>query len=182
MERLLQNFEEAVMPHLGAGYNLARWLTRNDADAEDVIEEAYLHAFRHFGDFHHGDGRTWLLAIVRNTSYDWLQRHRVVERQVDLEGKTEMEIVNDFNPLPLLLTEVENELLRQAIEDLPAEFREVIVLRELEGLSYKQIADVVKTPAGTVTSLLGRARQHLQRRLICHRNDQTPEELVVGAF
>lgn len=181
MESLLQNFDEAVLPHLGSAYNLARWLIRNDADAEDVVQEAYLRAFRLFGSFHGGAGRPWLLAIVRNTCYTWMQRNRAVKLQVDLE-ETDTEIADYLNPETLLLREADKELLRQALEELSAEFREVIVLRELEGLSYKQIADVAKIPVGTVMSRLARARKRLQQSLVGLRNKETSEELAVGAF
>jgi RNA polymerase sigma-70 factor (ECF subfamily) len=158
-----QKFEEAALPHLGAAYNLARWLTHNDTDAEDVVQEAYLRAFRHFDSFRGGDGRPWLLAIVRNTCYTWLQRNRTFDFQVSVDEETTENIETDSNPETLLLREANTLMVRQAVEKLPPEFREVIVLRELEELSYKQISEVVDVPIGTVMSRLARARKRLHR-------------------
>ena len=155
---------EQLLSHLNAAYNLARWLTRNDTDAEDVVQEAYLRAFKHLRSFNGSDGRPWLLAIVRNTFYTWLQQARAAERQIPFDE--EIHISEDhLNPEALLLQKANNQLVRQAIEELPAEFREVIVLRELEGFSYKQIADVTEIPVGTVMSRLARARKRLEQSL-----------------
>jgi RNA polymerase sigma factor (sigma-70 family) len=181
MESRLENFEETVLPHLGAAYNLARWLTRNEADAEDVVQEAYLRAFRHFGSFHGGDGRPWLLAIVRNTCYTWMQHNRAREVQTTFDEEVHTLREDHLNPETLLLKEAENESLRQALEELPAEFREAIVLRELEGLSYKQIADVAEIPLGTVMSRLARARKRLQQILKGHEVKEPSEAATVGA-
>jgi RNA polymerase sigma factor (sigma-70 family) len=185
MESLLQSFEEAALPHLGAAFNLARWLTRDDTDAQDVVQEAYLRALRHFGSFHGGDGRPWLLAIVRNTFYTWMQHNRALELQTAFDEEVHTSREDHLNPETRLLKEADNELLRQALEELPAEFREVIVLRELEGLSYKQIADVAEIPIGTVMSRLARARKRLQQSLANRGTNGTKEtsgELAVGAF
>lgn len=182
MESLLQNFEEATLPHLGAAYNLARWLTRDDTDAEDVVQEAYLRAFRHFGSFHGRDGRPWLLAIVRNTFYTWMQQNRAPELQTAFDEEIHSVTDDHLDPEQVLLKEADNELLRQALGELSAEFREVIVLREFEGLSYKQIADVTEIPIGTVMSRLARARNRLQQRLASHTSKETLGELAVGAF
>lgn len=156
-------FELLVVPHLPAAYNLARWLTRNGHDAEDVVQEAYLRAFRFFDGFHGADARAWILAIVRNACYTWLQQNR--RRPVALED----EILNvpDTKPDPeaLHLGEVDQQLLRRAIEELPEEFREAIILRELEGLSYKEIGAITGAPIGTVMSRLARARQRLEKTL-----------------
>jgi len=156
---------EQLLSHLDAAYNLARWLTRNDTDAEDVVQEAYLRALKHFRSFHGGDSRPWLLAIVRNTFYTWLQRNRAAERQIPFDEEIHIAEDDHLNPEGLLLQKANNQSVRQAIEELPAEFREVIVLRELEGLSYKQIADVTEIPVGTVMSRLARARKRLERSL-----------------
>jgi RNA polymerase sigma-70 factor (ECF subfamily) len=180
MESLLQNFEEATLPHLGAAYNLARWLTRDDTDAEDVVQEAYLRAFKHFGSFHGGDGRPWLLAIVRNTCYTWMQYNRSPHLTIHLDDQLHEIESKDLNPEALLLQSTDSQTVRQALEELPVEFREVAVLRELEGLSYKQIAEVVKIPLGTVMSRLARARKHLQQILKSHWNKDTTEEVMVG--
>src|SRR4029434_10925777 len=134
MENFLQNFEEAALPHLRAAYNLARWLTRNDTDAEDVVQEAYLRAFKHFGSFHGGDGRPWLLAIVRNTAYSWMQHNRSPELTIPLDDELHEIESKDLNPEALLLQSTDSQIVKQALEELPVEFREVIVLRELEGL------------------------------------------------
>ena len=182
MESLLQNFEETTLPHLGAAYNLARWLTRNVTDAEDVVQEAYLRAFRHFGSFHGRDGPRWLLAIVRNTFYTWMRQNRAPELQTAFDEEIHSVTDDHLNPEQVLLKEADNELLRQALEELPAEFREVVVLRELEGLSYKQIADVAEIPVGTVMSRLARARKRLQQILASRGNKETSREIAVGAF
>jgi len=156
---------EQLLSHLNAAYNLARWLTRDDTDAEDVVQEAYLRAFKHYRTFNGGDGRSWLLAIVRNTFYTWLQQNRGPERQTPFDEEIHTAEEDHLNPEALLLQKASNQLVRQAIEELPAEFREVIVLRELEGLSYKQIADVTEIPVGTVMSRLARGRKRLEQNL-----------------
>src|SRR5258705_2507179 len=156
---------EQLLSHLNAAYNLARWLTRNDADAEDVVQEAYLRALKPFRSFHGGDSRPWLLAIVRNTFYTWLQQNRAAERQIPFNEEIHIAEDDHLNPEGLLLQKANNQSVRQAIEELPAEFREVLVLRELEGLSYKQIADVTEIPVGTVMSRLARGRKRLERSL-----------------
>jgi RNA polymerase sigma-70 factor (ECF subfamily) len=168
----LASFEKAVLPHLDAAYNLARWLTRNDADAEDVVQEAYLRAFRFFGGFHGENGRAWLLGIVRNTSYTWMQRNRSAELNMPLDDEPHEVKDNDLNPEELLLRKADAQMLRQAVEELPLEFREVLVLRELEEMSYKQIAVVADLPLGTVMSRLARARKRLQQILASHRQTE----------
>ena len=168
----LASFEKAVLPHLDAAYNLARWLTRNDADAEDVVQEAYLRAFRFFGGFHGADGRAWLLGIVRNTTYTWMQRNRSTELNMPLDDEPLEVKSNDLNPEELLLQKGDARMLRQAVEELPLEFREVLVLRELDEMSYKQIATVADLPIGTVMSRLARARKRLQEILASHRRTE----------
>jgi len=159
----LVSFEIFVVPHMGAAYNLARWLTRNDHDAEDVVQEAYLRAFRFFDAYRGGDCRTWLLTIVRNTCYTWLQQNRKPSLALD-QDMAEPDDARS-NPETLLLRSVDAEQLRQAVDDLPLEFREAIVLRELEGLSYKEISAITCVPLGTVMSRLARARGRLQKAL-----------------
>ena len=161
----LASFETAVLPHLDAAYNLARWLTRNDADAEDVVQEAYLRAFRFFGGFHGEDGRAWLLGIVRNTSYTWMQHNRSPQLNTPLDDELHKVRSDDLNPEALFLQKADAQMLRQAVEELPLEFREVLVLRELDEMSYKQIAVVADLPLGTVMSRLARARKRLQQIL-----------------
>ena len=157
-------FERVVLPHLQAAYNLARWLAGNDHDSEDVVQEAYLRAFTFFDGFRGEDGRSWLLSVVRNTCYTWLAKHRGQARTVSLDE--EVHGPSDaLSPERLLLERAAGEELRAAVAGLPAEFREVVVLRELEGLSYKEIAAVLGAPLGTVMSRLTRARARLQQCL-----------------
>jgi RNA polymerase sigma factor (sigma-70 family) len=157
----LARFEHAVLPHLAAAYNLARWLTRDEQDAQDVVQEAYVRAWTFFDRFHGEDGRAWLLTIVRHTGYTWLQRHRRQEISTAFDEEQHSGEREDSNPETLLLQQANQQLLREALEALPVEYREVIVLRELEGLSYKEIAGIADLPLGTVMSRLARARQRL---------------------
>ena len=161
----LASFEEAVLPHLDAAYNLARWLTRNDADAEDGVQEAYLRAFRFFGGFHGAEGRSWLLAIVRNTCYTWMQHNRSPELTIPFDDDVHEIESKDLNPEALLLQSAATQMVRQALEELPVEFREVLVLRELEEMSYREIASTADLPPGTVMSRLARGRKRLQLAL-----------------
>lgn len=157
----LELFEESILPHLAAAYNLARWLTRDDRDADDVVQEAFLRAFRFFGGFRGGDGRSWLLKIVRNTCYTWLRQNRSNDlRALD----DEVDSVESDAPSPEanLIARADGKILEQALDELPVEFREVIVLRELEGMSYKEIGELADIPLGTVMSRLARARKRLQ--------------------
>ncbi len=159
----LARFERAVLPHLEAAYNLARWLTRNDHDAEDVVQEAYARALTFFDGFRGEDGRSWLLAVVRNTCRTWLEKHRsqpTVPLDENVHGPS-----SRLNPEELFMRQAANEALRSAVADLPVEFREVVVLRELEELSYKEIAAVLGIPLGTVMSRLTRARARLHQCL-----------------
>ena len=144
---------------------MARWLTRNDHDAEDVVQEAYLRAFRCFDGFHGGDGRAWLLAIVRHTCYTWLQHNRGHELMTGFDEELHSLYGEAANPETILLHRTNQLLLRRALEGLPVEYREVIILRELEGLSYKKIAAIADLPVGTVMSRLARARKRLQQTL-----------------
>jgi RNA polymerase sigma factor (sigma-70 family) len=161
----LRRFEQAILPHLPAAYNLARWLTRNDHDAEDVVQEAYVRAFRFFEGFHGGESRPWLLAIVRHTCYTWLQHNRGHELMTGFDEDIHSPNGETTNPETILLQRTNQLLLRQALEELPVEFREVIILRELEGFSYKEIAAIADLPVGTVMSRLARARKRLQQTL-----------------
>jgi RNA polymerase sigma-70 factor (ECF subfamily) len=154
------NFEETFLPHLDAAYNLARWLTRDPADADDVVQEAYMRAFRFFDGFQGEDGRTWLLKIVRNTCYTWLQKNR--PREIVYELDEEMHIAETGNPEKDLLANLERQELRRLVEELPPSNREIVVFRDIEGLSYKEIAAITELPLGTVMSRLARARKRLQ--------------------
>ena len=158
-------FEQIVLPHLDAAYNLARWLTRNDQDAEDVVQEACLRAFKFFGGFYGGDSRAWLLTIVRNTCYTWLRHNRAHELTTPFDESVHDVECESLNPEVLLLHQADQQQLRQALEALPVEAREVIVLRELEGLSYKEIGAIADIPLGTVMSRLARGRKRLQHDL-----------------
>ena len=156
-------FEQLVLPHLDAAFNLARWILRGRADAEDVGQEAMLRAFRFFRGFHGGDARAWLLQIVRNNCYTWLEKNRPMEMTTEFDE--ELYSQSQVTPESLAIAGDNRERLTHALEDLPARFREVLVLRELEGCSYKEIAAITSMPIGTVMSALARARQRLQRTL-----------------
>ena len=164
----LERFEQAILPHLDAAYNLARWLTRNEDDAQDMVQEASLRAFKFFDGFHGVDARAWLLATVRNTCYTWLQQNR--RSQVTTAFDEEIHTVEDdaMNPSALALKSGDVEIIRKSLEELPDEFREVVVLRDLEEMSYKEIAEVINAPLGTVMSRLARARGRL-KQILCAR-------------
>ena len=154
-----------VLPHLDAAYNLARWLTSNDHDAQDVVQEASLRAFKFFGSFRGENARAWLLTIVRNTFYNWLQKNRLPEiaGELDEEAMAVEDVSGNAETINLRLADADT--VQSAIAELPVEFREVVVLREMEGFSYKEIADLSNVPIGTVMSRLARARKLLQKRL-----------------
>src|SRR5437016_12420188 len=156
-------FEQLVLPHLDAAFNLARWLLRRREDSEDVAQEAMLRAYRFFRGFHGGDARAWLLQIVRNTCYTWLEKNRSVD--LTTEFNEELHPQPSVSPETLAIAGDNRERLTRALEELPVRFREVLILRELEGCSYKEIAAITSAPIGTVMSSLARARQRLQRVL-----------------
>jgi RNA polymerase sigma factor (sigma-70 family) len=162
-----QRFQASVLPHLNSAFNLACWLTHSRPDAEDVVQEAYLRAFKFFDGFHGEDSRAWLLTIVRNTFYTWYQQQHRQETEFDEElhdfnaGDGVGMAFADNNPETLLMQKDSERQLQQALQALPLEFREVMVMRELEELSYKQIAAIVGIPIGTVMSRLGRGRKLL---------------------
>jgi RNA polymerase sigma-70 factor, ECF subfamily len=157
-------FEQLVLPHLDAAFNLARWLLRGRADAEDAAQEAMLRAFRFFRGFHGGDARAWLLQIVRNSCYTWLEKNRPMELTTEFDEQLYAQ--PGVTPESLAIAGDNRERLTRALEDLPPRFREVLVLRELEGCSYKEIAEITSMPIGTVMSALARTRRRLQRALM----------------
>jgi RNA polymerase sigma-70 factor (ECF subfamily) len=170
-------FERTVTRHLSAAYNLARWLTRNEHDAEDVVQDACLRAFRSIEGFHGGDGRAWLLAIVRNASYSWLHRNRSHDLTIPFDDRLHDAAADDLDPEKIVLKRVDGEALAKALEELAPEFREVIILREMEDLTYKEIAQVADIPIGTVMSRLARARKLLHRILADRSSKEMEREL-----
>jgi RNA polymerase sigma factor (sigma-70 family) len=155
-------FEETVLPHLDAAFNYARWLTRNDTDAEDVVQDACVRAIRFFSSLRNDDARAWLFTIVRNAWYSRVSRKANVAEGTRLNDGQDEWPDNALDPEERLLQQHTIALVRAALEQLPVDFREVIVLREIEGLSYKEIAEVAGVPVGTVMSRLARARERLQ--------------------
>jgi RNA polymerase sigma factor (sigma-70 family) len=165
----LERFEAMMLPHLSAAYGLARYLTRNDADADDVVQEACLRALKYFGGFR-GEGasqsRAWLLAIVRNMAHTWRNRHRADASATEFDETVHSDAMTGEHTEALLSRHDARDALARALDHLPPDFREVIVLREIEGLSYKEISEVVDVPVGTIMSRLARARKRLQDALI----------------
>ena len=155
-----QRFEALMLPHLDAAWNLARWLTRSDHDAEDVVQEAFLRAVRFFDGFHGAQSRPWLLAIVRNTAYSWMEKNRTGTVPLAEDGSHDG--VEETGPESLAMRGDARRRVNAALARLPAEYREVLVLRELEDMSYREIAQVASIPVGTVMSRLARARAMLR--------------------
>ena len=155
-------FERVVLPHLDAAYTLARWLTRNDDDASDVVQEASLRALKFVDGYRGENGRAWFLSIVRNTCFTWLKAKNSAETEPLLEDALP---AGASSPEALVMKDIDIQLLRAAIDELPVEFREVIILRELQELSYDDVARVAGIPIGTVMSRLARARSRLVERL-----------------
>jgi len=174
-------FEEIALPHLAASYNLARWLVHNEHDAEDLVQDAYLRAFKSFGGYYGGNARSWLLTIVRNTCYTWLQKNRVLHLTEPIDDKLDDLRLDFADPEVLLLQSADAQMVRQALQDLPLEFREVVVLREMEGFSYKEIADVIDLPLGTVMSRLARGRKRLHALLSERMGKEASVELSANA-
>jgi RNA polymerase sigma-70 factor, ECF subfamily len=170
-------FEELVLPHLDAGYNLARWLTRNVNDAEDVVQDACIRALKYVGSLRDGDARAWFLTIVRHAFYDWCKRNRPAE--IVKDDGTAVDMTADesaVDPERAAQRSSESRMLADAVADLPLVFREVLILRELEELSYKEIARIADIPVGTVMSRLARARALLQRSPLLHAIRTLPSE------
>lgn len=169
-ERLFR-FEQQISPHLRSAYNVAKWLTRNHEDAEDVVQEAFLRAFSAFENLRSEDAKAWLLTIVRNTCFTWMKRNRNAAAMISTEQQMEDPSEPSPDPEEMLIISRDREQVRRALEQLPSEFREAIVLRELEGLSYKEIATAVGVPLGTVMSRLSRGREWLRRLLLSPRKE-----------
>lgn len=161
-----ERFEQVVLPHLDAAYNLARWLVRRPQDAEDIVQETYLRAFKFFGGYQGGHARAWVLKIVRNTSYSFLEKNQPAKFVEEFDETIHTSVSEQSGVEGSLLQSVDRHMLREALDQLPVNFREVIVLRELEGMPYKGIAEVMGKPIGTVMSGLARARTQLKERLI----------------
>jgi RNA polymerase sigma-70 factor, ECF subfamily len=166
-------FEETVLPHLDAAFNYARWLTRNDADAEDVVQDACVRAIRFFSSLRDDDARAWLFTIVRNAWYSRVSRKANVAEGTRLNDGQDERPDNALDPEERLLQQHTIALVRAALEQLPVDFREVIVLREIEGLSYKEIGVIAEIPIGTVMSRLSRGRTLLLRRLTQQRRKES---------
>jgi RNA polymerase sigma-70 factor (ECF subfamily) len=169
----LPNFQQVVLPHLDAAYNLARWLTQNDQDAQDAVQEACLRAFRFFPSFRGGDARPWLLRIVRNACYTWLHVNRPLQDAAEFDENLYSSDSCTSSPEEAALQNDSSALLRKALEKLPPNFREVLILREIEEMSYREIADITGMPAGTVMSSLSRARRRLRQALMSLINGDT---------
>ena len=158
-------FGRLFLPHMDAAYNLARWLVGNDHDAQDVVQEAYLRAIRFAGGFRGGDPRAWILSIVRNAAFSWMKRSRKTEAHAEFDENTPPSESDDTSLEADALRKADAAMIRGALEELSDEFREVLVLRDIEGLSYKEIAEIADVPVGTVMSRLARARQRLAATL-----------------
>lgn len=168
----LKAFEQTFLPYMSAAYNLARWLTGSDQDAQDVVQEAYLRAVRFFGGYRGGNSKAWFLTIVRHTAYSWLHRSQGHEPTTSFDVEVHDIEDKSQDPEMELLQSATKQDLQAALDRLPVEFREALVLREMEELSYKAIAEVSGLPIGTVMSRLARARRKLRELLI----DRGPKE------
>lgn len=170
MQHAPLNFDQAVLPHLDAAYNLASWLTRNTQEAEDAVQEACLRAFRFFPGFRGGDARAWLMKIVRNTCYTLSHSNRKFQGAAEFDENLFSLDSCVPNPEQAALQNDRDSRVRKALEKLPANFREILILREFEGMSYREIAYITGMPAGTVMSTLSRARDRLRLALITVMN------------
>jgi RNA polymerase sigma factor (sigma-70 family) len=164
-EHELASFEAMMLPCMDAAHNLARWLMRNEQDAQDVVQEAYLRAFRSFGGFRGTNGRPWLLTIVRNTAYTLLKKNRTADLTTAFDEEIHATGDESVSPATILEHAEDAELIKNAMDGLPAEFREILILRHQENLSYNEIGDILKIPIGTVMSRLARARGKLKQYL-----------------
>jgi RNA polymerase sigma factor (sigma-70 family) len=185
-----EQFEQLVLPHMDAAYNLARWLVRNPHDAEDLAQEAMTRAIKFFSGFRGGDPRAWLLTIVRNSCFTWLGRNRAKDlaefndeaHSPGISSSADQSSIQmpPSNPETMAIAEAESARVRRALEELPVIFRETIVMRELEGMSYKEIADVTSVSIGTVMSRLARGRDRLRALLVesIRKNPARQEEAI----
>jgi RNA polymerase sigma-70 factor, ECF subfamily len=172
-----RRFEEIFLPFLDAAYNLARWIVQHDQDAQDIVQEAYLRAFKGYHGFRGGNGRAWLLTIVRNTAYSWINKRSADQKLVPYEEEKHAEIISFDQSARETVSEKRKEYLQHALLRLPAEYREVMVLYEFEGLSYKELAIALGVPIGTVMSRLSRARRRLQKELSHIQGTEAVNEL-----
>jgi RNA polymerase sigma factor (sigma-70 family) len=172
-EKLLR-FETQVVRHLDSAFNLARWFTRNDDDAKDLVQEAALRAFNAFDNFRGADGKVWLFVILRNLFYSSVTRKTPEQAEFNEEIHSGGE--PSGNPEVLLFRDIETRLVRQAIEQLAAEYREALVLREIEGLSYREIAEITESPLGTVMSRLSRGREQLRNSLAGYMKNRSGQK------
>jgi RNA polymerase sigma-70 factor (ECF subfamily) len=172
-----RRFEEIFLPFLDAAYNLARWIVRHDQDAQDIVQEAYLRAFKGYHGFKGGNARAWLLTIVRNTAYTWINRRAADQKLVPYEEEKHAEIISYHQAGDESMSEKKREYLQSAMERLPIEFREIIILYEYDGLSYKELALALGLPVGTVMSRLSRARRRLQQEFVQVQGSDVTNEL-----
>jgi RNA polymerase sigma factor (sigma-70 family) len=171
------SFEQIILPYLDDAYNLARWMTRNPEDAKDIVQESLIRAFRYFEGYHGGSAKAWLLTIVRNTGYTWLRQHRAHESNTVLEEAALDVPEQSPGPDTQMAQSANQELLRKALEKIPLEFREIVILRDLEGFSYKEMVAITGLPIGTVMSRLSRARNRLQREVMDRGGKEVEREL-----
>jgi RNA polymerase sigma-70 factor (ECF subfamily) len=171
-EHELASFEAMMLPHMDAAHNLARWLLRNEQDAQDIVQEAYLRAFKSFSGFHGSNGRAWLLTIVRNTAYTLLKKNRAVDLTTTFDEEIHAVGQESTSPATILEHAEDAELIKNALEELPVEFREILTLRHQESLSYAEIGEILKIPIGTVMSRLARARGKLKEYLAARMSQE----------
>lgn len=176
-----QRFERLTMKHLGQAYNLALWLLRDPSEAEDIVQTAYMHAFEAFGNFTGNNTSAWIMTIVRNTAFTWLNKKKRISNLVSFEeayhgGEQQYKNTINMTPEEIINMVATKTQVHGLIDHLPVEFREALFLREIEGYSYKEIAEITQTPKGTVMSRLSRARAQLQKLLL----EQQRREQVDG--
>jgi RNA polymerase sigma factor (sigma-70 family) len=170
-------FEQTILPHIDAAYNLARWIINDGQDAEDIVQESFMRAYKYFPSFQGGNSRAWLLTIVRNMCYTWLHQNKPQVLMVDLTDEITGDGIETSSPELLLQIKTDRQFVSNALEKLPVEYRELIVLRELEEMSYKEIALMTGVPIGTVMSRLARARQRLKECLVHRKDEEGAHEL-----